>query len=104
MEKLLSPKNKMKVLITRQQGFVGKNLSQQLNENEEFSILAFTRDNSIDTLQDQISQSDAIVHLAGENRPDNVSEYKANLHLTELICQLIKEEGRGGYFMRSGGD
>ena len=85
----------MQVLITGKQGFIGKNLSVRLNESEEFSVLSFTRDDSIDTLQEKISQSDAIVHLAGVNRPENNSEFKTiNFGLTESICQVIREVGR----------
>ena len=85
----------MQVLITGQQGFIGKNLSLRLNESEEFSILSFTRDDSIDILKEKISQSDAIVHLAGVNRPENDSEFKTiNFGLTESICQEIREVGR----------
>ena len=85
----------MQVLITGEQGFIGKNLSVRLNESEEFSILSYTRDDSIDILQEKISQSDAIVHLAGVNRPENNSEFKTiNFGLTESICQVIREVGR----------
>jgi len=84
----------MKVLITGHQGFIGKNLSARLNENEEYSVLPFTRDDSAYDLQDKIIESDAIVHLAGVNRPVNKSEFKTiNVGLTELICQLIRNEG-----------
>ena len=84
----------MKVLITGEQGFIGKNLSARLNESEEFSVLSFTRNDSINALQEKISESAAIVHLAGVNRPKNNSEFKTiNFGLTELICQLIRNEG-----------
>jgi len=95
MLRLKVEKPKMRVLITGEQGFIGKNLSVRLNENSEFSMLSFTRDDSIDTLQKKIRKSDAIVHLAGVNRPENDSEFKTiNFDLTELICQLIREERR----------
>jgi UDP-2-acetamido-2,6-beta-L-arabino-hexul-4-ose reductase len=84
----------MKVLITGEQGFIGKNLSARLNESEEFSVLSFTRNDSINALQEKISESAAIVHLAGVNRPKNNSEFKMiNCGLTESICQLIRNEG-----------
>jgi UDP-2-acetamido-2,6-beta-L-arabino-hexul-4-ose reductase len=84
----------MKVLITGEQGFIGKNLSAQLNESEEFSVLPFTRNDSINTLQEKISGADLVVHLAGVNRPKNNSEFKTiNCGLTESICQAIRDEG-----------
>jgi len=96
MLKSKAEKPKMKVLITGEQGFIGKNLCHRLKENKEFSILSFNRDDSIDTLPMKITQSDAIVHLAGVNRPENKSDFKTiNLGLTKTICELIrKEEGR----------
>jgi len=84
----------MKLLITGEQGFIGKNLSARLDESDKFSVISFTRDHSIETLQEKVSGADAIVHLAGVNRPQNNSEFKAiNFGLTELICQLIRNEG-----------
>ena len=59
----------MKILITGVNGFIGKNLDVRLRENKEYSVIPFTRENSVDELIGLVDASDVIVHLAGENRP-----------------------------------
>lgn len=81
----------MKVLITGSNGFVGKNLQVRLAE-EEIEFDTFTRDDSITSLEEKLSACDALVHLAGVNRPKNEQEFvEANTELTQLICDIIKK-------------
>ena len=54
----------MRVLVTGAHGFIGKNLSAHLNEQEQFSVLVFARENTLDELQGFVEQADAVVHLA----------------------------------------
>ena len=92
---LKTSKTEMKVLVTGERGFIGKNLSVRLNESEEFSTLSFNRDDSIELLSEQINQADAIVHLAGVNRPDNDLEFDiVNVGLTGTLCEAIKTTGK----------
>ena len=65
----------MQVLVTGSRGFIGKNLTVHLDECKGFSILSFSREDSFNTLSEYVNQSDAIVHLAGVNRPDNDLEF-----------------------------
>ncbi len=66
----------MNVLVTGSNGFIGKNLIVHLNELENYDVLTFSRENSIDELKELISHADAIIHLAGENRPKDASAFK----------------------------
>jgi UDP-2-acetamido-2,6-beta-L-arabino-hexul-4-ose reductase len=85
----------MKVLITGASGFVGKNLSIRLNELEGIEVSQFNRGDALDSLEFKLSSVDAVVHLAGINRPNDVSEFKlGNADLTTLLCDAIKATGR----------
>jgi len=83
------------VLVTGAKGFIGKNLIVALNAAEEFSVLSYTRENKIDELEGLVKQSDAIVHLAGENRPQNLAAFdEVNAGLTQTLCSVIRQTGR----------
>jgi len=81
----------IKVLVTGAKGFIGKNLIKRLGEYDDFKILQFSRGDNNKLLNNMVSQADAIVHLAGENRPYDISEFTAtNVGLTKLLCNAIK--------------
>jgi UDP-2-acetamido-2,6-beta-L-arabino-hexul-4-ose reductase len=85
----------MHVLVTGSNGFIGQNLIVHLNELETYNVLTFSRENSIDELKELISQADAIIHLAGENRPADVSTFNiVNTELTQLLCDEVRSSGR----------
>jgi UDP-2-acetamido-2,6-beta-L-arabino-hexul-4-ose reductase len=85
----------MRVLVTGDRGFIGKNLTVRLNECEGISTLSFTREDSTDLLSVLVYQADAIVHLAGENRPADDSAFNiVNIGLTKTLCDIIRETGR----------
>ena len=85
----------MRVLVTGSFGFIGKNLVVHLRELDGFEALQFNRQDSIEKLINLVSQADAIVHLAGENRPENVTEFeRVNTGLTKKLCSVIKDTGR----------
>jgi UDP-2-acetamido-2,6-beta-L-arabino-hexul-4-ose reductase len=81
------------ILITGAKGFVGKNLALRLNELKDFNIFNFGREDDTNLLPEIISQVDTVVHLAGENRPDNQNAFnRVNFELTLEICNLIRQE------------
>lgn len=85
----------MRVLITGSDGFIGRNLAVRLGESSGSEISGFDRDNTADDLARLVDQADAIIHLAGVNRPKEVGEFaEGNTGLTEMLCQLIAEGGR----------
>ena len=85
----------MRLLITGSKGFIGKNLLVRLSEMREFSVSTFDRGESIEALRQKVNAADAVVHLAGVNRPVNTDDYvTGNSTLTELICQAIKYSQR----------
>jgi len=80
----------VKILITGADGFIGRNLSVALAERQGFEALPITRGTGADALRAAVVQADAVVHLAGVNRPQDVAEFVAgNADFTgELAAQL----------------
>ncbi len=80
----------MNVLVTGANGFIGKNLVIRLNELGIYTE-AYTRENSAQNLPDLLKKTDFIVHLAGENRPEDEDDFElVNSGLTSLICDEIR--------------
>jgi UDP-2-acetamido-2,6-beta-L-arabino-hexul-4-ose reductase len=85
----------MDILITGSKGFIGKNLTLKLKSSLRCNILEFNRGDNNETLKKMIKASNFIFHLAGENRPSSISEFKvSNETLTENICEYIAAEKR----------
>ena len=81
----------MRILITGSRGFIGKNLRVRLGELKTFEIFEFTRNDYVESLPVLIKDVDAIIHLAGENRPKDSLEFgQVNSGLTEAICNAIR--------------
>lgn len=76
-------------MVTGADGFIGKNLSFHL-EKKNIKILSYTRDQKLNFLENYISQADAIIHLAGENRPEDPAAFKTNnVELTKNLCDFV---------------
>ena len=85
----------MRVLITGSQGFVGKNLAVRLDELPGFQVARFDRADALNSLPGKVADVDAIVHLAGENRPLDTTEFAhVNTGLTQSLCSAISATGR----------
>ena len=65
----------MCVLVTGAHGFIGKNLIVRLSEQVCVEVLSFVHGDSIEVLNALVAQANAIVHLAGENRPVDVADF-----------------------------
>lgn len=80
----------MKVLITGADGFIGKNLRVALSEQKDFEVLPVTRATDELELGQVIAKADAVVHLAGVNRPQDPAEFTAgNADFTARLCRLL---------------
>lgn len=85
----------MKVLITGSNGFIAKNLIVRLGELNNFEVIRFSRDTPESHLFDMVADIDAIVHLAGVNRPPTPEEFiSGNAQLTEHLCQTLLKSGQ----------
>jgi len=82
-----------RILITGFNGFIGRNLLVRLGETSRISIKTFGRSSELGSLNQLVAWADAVIHLAGENRPPNVIDLEiGNSHLTLAICEAIKNE------------
>lgn len=85
----------MKILITGANGFIAKTLIVRLGELDGFEIIPFSRQIPEDQLPELISNIDAVVHLAGVNRPPSPEQFAAgNAGFTQRLCQALLESGR----------
>jgi UDP-2-acetamido-2,6-beta-L-arabino-hexul-4-ose reductase len=83
----------VKVLITGARGFIGRNLTVRLAELGH-DVLAIGREDSEDAWSDAAQAADAVVHLAGVNRPSDVAEFETgNVGLTRRLCALLADAG-----------
>lgn len=82
-----------RVLVTGANGFIGKNLMVRLNELSVFTVTTFTRGDDVSSLPALLSNVDAVVHLAGVNRPQDERDFAVvNKGLTEILCDAIRHE------------
>jgi UDP-2-acetamido-2,6-beta-L-arabino-hexul-4-ose reductase len=80
-----------RILVTGANGFISKNLVVRLNELSKVSVTTFLRGDHADLLPQLLSQVDAVVHLAGENRPaDEAAFVQVNYGLTSALCDAIE--------------
>ncbi|AVA13633.1 UDP-2-acetamido-2,6-beta-L-arabino-hexul-4-ose reductase [Sphingopyxis sp. MG] len=85
----------MKILVTGANGFIGKTLLVRLAEEKDFTVDSFTRDDDPANLPTRVSVADAIVHLAGENRPAELAAFMVvNGDLTARLCEAVRAAGR----------
>jgi len=80
------------VLITGAYGFVGRNLAVRLGERPGWQVLAIGRTDSSEALITACEQADAVVHLAGANRPVDPAEFLANNRdVTQRLCGVLAD-------------
>jgi len=85
----------MKILVTGADGFIGKTLRVRLAEEGDFEVDVFTRADDVSALHAKVAAVDAVVHLAGENRPADPAAFMAvNGDLTAALCNAIRAAGR----------
>ena len=86
-----------RVLVTGANGFIGKNLVVHLRELQRFAVSEFVRGDDVAALPQLLAQADAVVHLAGENRPTDPSAFaQVNTGLTVAICNAIAAQVASG--------
>jgi UDP-2-acetamido-2,6-beta-L-arabino-hexul-4-ose reductase len=83
------------ILITGSGGFIGKNLLYRLKELNRYNIFEYDINNSEDELNFFLNNSEVIFHLAGVNRPKDITEFsEVNYGLTKNIVSVLKKSGK----------
>lgn len=91
----MSQTNNVRVLITGANGFIGKNLTVKLHELGHYDVIPFERGDALSALSESVVQADVIIHLAGENRPQNPEDFSlVNAGLTQTLCEAIQKTKR----------
>lgn len=85
----------MRILITGGNGFIGSNLRVRLSESANYEYVTYSHTNPISSLERKSAGIDAVIHLAGVNRPADVSEFgRANRDFTEALCRTLERHGK----------
>ena len=85
----------MNILVTGSKGFVGKNLCVAIRQQKQLTLYEYDLDNSQAELHKALEVADIIFHLAGINRPKDISEYQTgNAGFTKEICSLLQSLDR----------
>ena len=85
----------MKILVTGAKGFIGKNLIQELrNQEKQYEIYEYDIDTNPSFLENYCQEAESVFHLAGVNRPKEQKEFaEGNVGFTyELLDNLRRYE------------
>lgn len=89
------PMSDRNILVTGANGFVGKTLCVRLSEMPGMAVSTFVRGDDAATLADKVATVDAVIHLAGENRPQDPAAFMAvNGDFTARLCAAIRDGDR----------
>jgi UDP-2-acetamido-2,6-beta-L-arabino-hexul-4-ose reductase len=83
------------VLVTGAAGFIGRNLLDVLRRRTDLLVTGVDADAAPEVLDGALAGCDAIVHLAGVNRPDDAAEFETgNAGFTRALCARLATAGR----------
>ena len=78
------------VLLTGAEGFIGKNLRSRLERREDIHLLCIDVGNTKEELFAAAWEADFVIHLAGVNRPKDVTEFEiCNSGFTKELVDLL---------------
>ncbi len=84
----------LRVLVTGSEGFIGRNLCIRVRESPHFVAIPISRRTTERELQVGIAECDAVVHLAGVNRPQNPAEFgEINRDFTAQLATMVAARG-----------
>ena len=82
----------MKVLITGNKGFIGRNLTEALAGKKGIEILPFDKESDDSLLDDYTSVCDFVYHLAAVHRPPVASDFdKVNRIFFEDVLAMLQK-------------
>lgn len=78
------------VLLTGSEGFIGRNLRLRLDLRADLDLICIDVGNSKEELASAAKRADFVIHLAGVNRPNDVSEFETgNKGLTAELVDIL---------------
>jgi len=81
----------MKILVTGANGFIGKNLTAELRNQQYEDIYEYDIHTDPALLDEYCKEADFVFHLAGANRPQEQSEFmEINFGLTSILLETLK--------------
>lgn len=78
----------MRIAVTGANGFVGKNLMLRLSEEADFQATGLGRSSSPEQWEVTLANADAVIHLAGINRPDD-GDFSGNWVTAEKVAACL---------------
>lgn len=87
--------NKINILVTGADGFVGRNLCAVLARREDVLLYRYDVGQTSEELAAALAAADIVYHLAGVNRPPDPADFaKGNTDFTRQICGRLLSLGR----------
>jgi UDP-2-acetamido-2,6-beta-L-arabino-hexul-4-ose reductase len=84
----------MKVVVTGASGFIGRRVVTAAAQ-QGHSVVSITRETPRETLVEELRAADAVMHLAGANRPKDPADFqRINADLTASVCDAIDASRR----------
>jgi UDP-2-acetamido-2,6-beta-L-arabino-hexul-4-ose reductase len=84
-------KKTMRLLITGAKGFIGKNLIAELLTKKCYTIYSYDKETPTEMLDLYCKDAEFVIHLAGVNRPKEISEYnEGNTEFTSTVIDSLK--------------
>jgi UDP-2-acetamido-2,6-beta-L-arabino-hexul-4-ose reductase len=82
----------VKILVTGAGGFLGQNLVAELKNQGYEDLFLYTRNNTLNDLEEYTKECNFVYHLAGVNRPENENEFMdGNYGFTSVLLELLKK-------------
>lgn len=82
----------MKILVTGAGGFIGRNLTAELERREGIEILPFGLDSPAELLNEYCRECSFVYNLAGVNRPEHEEEFmEGNFGFVKMLVETLKK-------------